>query len=90
MVAALPDFDDILILIRLGGFHATMSFMGSIGYIMSGSGIQDALCLIFAENCVNHILSGHAYARALRAHTLMHQALSQTIFDNLKINCQEF
>lgn len=28
------------VIILLGGFHLQMSFMGSIGYIMSGSGIR--------------------------------------------------
>ena len=30
------------IVCRLGGFHTLMSFMGSIGYMMSGSGLEEA------------------------------------------------
>jgi len=29
------------IVCRLGGFHLLMSFLGSVGHIMSGSGIED-------------------------------------------------
>ena len=31
---------------RLGGFHLNKSFMGSIGYLMRGSGVEDCICLI--------------------------------------------
>jgi hypothetical protein len=29
------------IFVRLGGFHILMSFLGSIGYIMGGSGLEE-------------------------------------------------
>lgn len=53
---------------------------------MAGSGIKEALSTIYAENTIDHIASGHAYARAVRAHTLLQQALSQLIFENLMEN----
>ena len=64
-MSALFLTDQVLVIIRLGGFHTLMSFMGSIGYIMGGSGIKEVLSLIYAENTVD-ILSGHAYARAIQ------------------------
>lgn len=60
------------IIVRLGGFHLIMSLLGAIGHIMSGSGLEDALKIIYAENSVEKILLGHAYSRALRAHFLVH------------------
>ncbi|CAC5381294.1 unnamed protein product [Mytilus coruscus] len=45
------------LVLRLGGFHTEMSFMGSIGHIMSNSGIQEILELIYAPNAVSHIHS---------------------------------
>ncbi|KYN23238.1 hypothetical protein ALC57_04348 [Trachymyrmex cornetzi] len=73
----------------LGGFHLLMSFMGSIGYIMDGSGIKDILSLIYAENSVKHILSGHAFARAVRAHVQIHAALAHLIFSLVDLTEEE-
>jgi hypothetical protein len=53
---------------RLGGLHSIMSFLGSIGHIMAGSGISEILSIIYAENTVDHMLSGKALARSLRGH----------------------
>ena len=57
---------------RLGGFHLLMSFLGSIGCLMSGSGIEELLEQVYASNVIHHIVSGKAYARALRGHMLIH------------------
>lgn len=83
-------FNQILIVVRLGGFHLLMSFMGCIGQIMGGSGLKSILSLIFAEGSVDKILNGHSYARAVRAHILLQQALSLLIFDELKDDSVEF
>lgn len=58
-----------------------MSFLGSIGYIMSGSGLEDLFKLIFAPNSVEKIMFGHAYSRAVRAHFLTHLSLAKIILD---------
>ena len=39
-----------------------MSYMGSIGYVMAGSGLDVLLETVYAPNTVVHMLSGHAYA----------------------------
>lgn len=56
------------IVIRLGGFHLQMSFLGAIGHIMSGSGLQELLECVYASNAVVHMLSGKAVSRAVRGH----------------------
>ena len=56
------------IVARLGGFHTTMSFLGSIGKLMAGSGIEELLAEVYAENSVEHMLSGKAVTRSLRGH----------------------
>ena len=63
------------IVLRLGGFHIQMCYLGSIGYIMSGSGLTELLELIYASNTVPHMLSGKAIARAVRGHFLVCSAL---------------
>lgn len=49
-----------MIVLILGGFHMQMSFLGSIGYLMTGTGLQECLETIYATNSVSHMLSGKA------------------------------
>lgn len=70
------------VVVRLGGFHLLMSFMGAIGAIMAGSGLKELLTTIYAENSVDRILNGHAYSRAVRAHILTNYALVSLIVNN--------
>ena len=64
------------LVLRLGNFHTQMSFLGCIGHLMGGTGLQEAFELVYAENVVVHILNGKAYSRAVWAHLLMDAALS--------------
>ena len=52
-----------------------MSFFGSIGTIMNGSGISAMFQTIYDENATKHILSGKTTSRAARAHILAESAL---------------
>lgn len=90
IIASSQDNSNIKnIIVRLGGFHMLMSYLGCIGHVMAGSGLRDLLCNIFAPNSVEHILSGHAYARAVRAHLLVHTTISQMILNDMDINDDE-
>ena len=60
---------------RLGGFHIMMSFLGSIGAMMKGSGLEEALENIYGANAVIHMTSGKAISRAQRGHFLVEAAL---------------
>ena len=72
------DSDLKSIILRLGTFHLQMNFLGAIGYLMAGSGLQEIMELVYAPNAVVHILSRKAYiyARAVRAHLLVDAALN--------------
>ena len=86
MVAASdPNSELSNVVVKLGGFHMLMSFLGSIGYIMDGSGLTEALGKIYATNSVDTILNGHAYSRSIRGHTLLRLALSVIIFKDMEI-----
>ncbi|CAC5398048.1 unnamed protein product [Mytilus coruscus] len=63
------------VVLRLGPFHTEMSFLGSIGNLMSNTALKEMLELIYALNAVTHILSGKAVARAFRGHMLEDTAL---------------
>lgn len=56
-------------------FSHMMSFVGSIGQMMKGSGLEEALETIYGPNAVNHMMSGKAISRALRGHFLVEAAL---------------
>jgi hypothetical protein len=63
------------IVCKLGGFHTIMSFLGSIGHLMAGSGLEEMSHLNYGKDTVSHILTGKAVSRALRAHFLVDGAL---------------
>lgn len=71
------------VVLRLGGFHTLMSFLGSIGHLMEGSGLDEIMQLIYAKDTVPHLLSGKAYARASRAHLIISTALYLVLFAEL-------
>ena len=64
------------IILILGGFHTEMSFLGSIGSLMAGSGLKEVMSQVYAEGSIDHMLSGKAVARAVRAHLLVDSALN--------------
>lgn len=64
------------IVLRLGGFHTLMSFLGSLGHLMGGSGLRELMETVYAPNACDHILSGKAISRAVRAHLLVDGALN--------------
>lgn len=72
--------------VRLGGFHTLMSFNGSIGFVMDGSGLKEAFCTIFAENSAEKALDGRAYSRGMRGHSLVQIALTNIIFENMQLS----
>lgn len=72
------------IILVIGGFHALMSYLGSIGFIMEGSGLKEAFCTIYAEGSAEKALTGHAYSRAVRAHVLLYTALANILFEELE------
>ena len=73
------DSDLRQVVFRLGSFHTEMSFIGSIGHLIAESGLKELLELIYAPNTVEHILTGKAIARAVRAHLLVDAVLNTLI-----------
>lgn len=67
----------------LGGFHMKMSFLGAIGHIMSGSGLDSTLGEVYGENSVIHMLSGKAYSRAIRGFFMVDSALNSILFEDI-------
>ena len=56
------------IVCRLSGFHTLMSFVGSIGSVMKGSGLEEALETTYGPNTVTHMMSGKVISGAIPGH----------------------
>ena len=71
--------ENLDVVCRLGGFHTLMNFLGAIGHVMKGSGLEELMGLLYGTNTVEHVLSGKAYARSIRGHFIIHDALIQLL-----------
>lgn len=71
------------VVLMLGGFHMKMSFLGCIGYLMTGSGLQETLEQVYAPNSVVKMLNGKAIARSTRGHLLLYAALNAIICEGI-------
>ena len=70
------------IFVRLGGFHQLMSFLGSIGRTMEGSGLRQALETIFGSLIVNHMFNGKYFSRVMRGYMLATAAVLTLTFED--------
>ncbi|GBN09827.1 hypothetical protein AVEN_224498-1 [Araneus ventricosus] len=82
-----PEFKDVVV--RLGGFHMLMSYMGSIGTIMAGSGLKELFQSIYELNTFDKLMSGHSYARAVGSRGLTHRVLAQFIMETVSFSDEE-
>ena len=76
--------ENLQIACRFGGFHTLMSFLGSIGTLMKGPGLEDLFAKVYVENSITHMISGKAIARATRTHTLAESALMSLLMQEIK------
>ena len=86
IVASSLDLSKILV--RLGGFHLIMSYMGAIGNIMQGSGLETIWETVYAAKSVKHMMTGHAYSRALRAHMITVACLVSELINESKLSAE--
>ena len=56
-----------------------MSFLGSIGHLMAGSGLQERIGVVFTGNAVRNMLTGKAISRTVRGHMLVDAALNSIL-----------
>ena len=52
-----PDCVPQSIVLRVGGLRTEMSFLGCTGWLTAGSGLQQLLEVVFAQNSVTHMLT---------------------------------
>ena len=41
-----------------------MGFLGNIGHLLAGSGLQELLKVVYIDNTVGHMMTGKAISRA--------------------------
>ncbi|KAG1685130.1 hypothetical protein GQR58_009236 [Nymphon striatum] len=63
--------------------YTLMSFLGSIGKLMAGSGLEEVFEEVYAEHTIVHMFSGKAVAKSLRAHMLVQGALVSHLINAL-------
>lgn len=82
---------ELPIITRLGGFHLLKSFLGSIGAIMADSGLEELIQLVYSgSSTAEHILSGGAYAKAIRFHLLAFAGITKFVLRDVVFSEQEF
>lgn len=74
------------VIVRLGGFHLLMSYLGAIGHVMNGSGLEDLWSVIYAPESVKKMITCSAFARSMRAHILTFTALGTIICKSIDPN----
>lgn len=71
------------LVLKFGGFYTKMSFIRSIGYLISGSGLTILFETVYASTAVSHMLGGMAIARAVRGNYLVDTTLTTIILSNI-------
>ena len=66
--------------LRLGGMHALMSFVGSIGTLMKESGLEDILSQVFGG--VPKMLTGKKFPQNVRALRILAEETLRVLFEN--------
>ena len=71
------------IVLKLGGFHTEISFVGCSWSLMSGSGLVGIPETVYAATAETHMMTGKAIARAGWGHFLVETALTELIISNI-------
>lgn len=84
IVACLIQWSDPVrwksVIIHPGMMHTLMSFLGCIGFLMKGSGIEQLLAVAFGG--ITNILNGKSWTNALRAYRILMAVLLQDLLKN--------
>ena len=65
------------VIIRMGGFHIAMNFLGAIGHLMNETGLKDILTEagVCQPGTAKKILGGKDYYAMIHAHSVVEQAV---------------
>lgn len=70
--------------INLGAFHIMCSYMGALGKMMCGSGLEEIIIEagVCASGSIDRVMSGKHYNRAMRVHQLMLDAAERLLLQS--------
>ena len=65
------------LILRLGGFHLLMNYLGAVGKFMTGTGLKEMLVKggVILDGIANKILSRRGYYQSINAHMRAHEAM---------------
>ena len=69
--------------VRLGGMHTLISFLGSIGTLMKGTGLEEIMSKVFGG--VKKMLDGKKYPQNFRAMRIVAEELLRNVLDPSEI-----
>lgn len=77
---------------RLGGLHIAMNFLGAIGYLMKGSGLEELFSKanILLPGSAKKAMTGKPFYRCVRAHQIVAEALCRMYFEAFEDHCLAF
>lgn len=81
------------IILVFGGFQTQMGFLRTIGNLMSGTGLNEAIFYVYAVCSVDQMIYGKASVRAVKAHYLMDgklNTIAASLMCGLKCNVSGF
>ncbi|KAF0737722.1 Uncharacterized protein FWK35_00023698 [Aphis craccivora] len=86
VAASKPGSELSKVIIRLGGFHLLLSFLGSIGYIMAGSGLKELLVAV-RDHILLHLALSTIVAEYTQIDDSTEEYLRSFINQIIKRNC---
>ncbi len=85
---ALPEvFPPSSFIVRLGGMHLLMSFIGSVGNLMTETGLADILSSAFGG--VHKMLIGKKFPMCMRALRMVVEIILEQLIKDLKVQCYD-
>lgn len=74
------------LILRMGGFHLALNFMGAIGFFMKGTGLEEVLVhgKVCTRGVANKIIAGKDYYEILEAYTIVQAAIFQLFWDQFE------
>jgi len=70
------------VVILLGAFHIMCSYLGTLGKMMTGSGLEEIVVQagVCAGGSIDKVCSGKHYNRAMRMHQLVVEAVERLLY----------
>lgn len=75
------------VILRLGGMHSLMSFIGSIGTLMADTGLSDIMSAVFGG--VSKMLTGKKYPQNVRALRMVAEEALRRIIQDKPLDCSD-